>query len=195
MTTRKSKTKPSNTSSEAYTFLDVKNDSTGILSAGNGVCAFDPGDKGAFAIFNQNRFSIFPNRYYSPNSLRKILYNLKYHVVERVSARPGQGVVSMFKFGMEYQKCLSACEVNANGDQYYVGHVSPQTWQNWYKNNFFLEIPIGKDSQRLRKLALLEMAKKLGLAQAYNPMGVTLLDAADAYLILQYTMRYSFGYR
>lgn len=203
---KKASKKPSDIQTGPLTFLDNKNHSTGdiapknddsqdISDPGCGVAAFDPGSLGAFAIFYLGNISIYPNALYGPHSMRVKIACCQYHVVEKVSAMKGQGVTSMFTFGREYQKCLSACEVNADGNQYYVGHVSPQVWQDYFTTKYFITLPKGKDNQYERKKMLLEIAIKAGLEEARNPMDMKLKDAADAFLILKWTLETAFQYR
>jgi len=200
----KSKTPPPAT----MTFLDVENQSSGILrpkngptddgctsilTPGHGVVAFDPGAMGAFAIFHKGNITVLPNA--STYEMRCAIACCKYHIVEKVSAMPGQGVTSMFNFGMNYQKCLSACEINADGDEFYVGSVTPQTWQNYFTMRHFVTLPAGKEFQSQRKKMLVEIAKKQGLDKASKPLKISDKDASDAFLILIWTLRKTFSYR
>jgi crossover junction endodeoxyribonuclease RuvC len=66
-------------------------------------------------------------------------------VIERVGARPGQGVTSMFAFGRgvgQFEGVIAACRVP-------VSYVSPPTWRR------AMSVPPGKDGSRLRASQLL----------------------------------------
>lgn len=65
-------------------------------------------------------------------------------VIERVSAMPGQGVVSMFNFGRAYgdvRGCLGALAIP-------IEYVTPQKWKKHY------QLPADKEKCRLRALQL-----------------------------------------
>lgn len=59
---------------------------------------------------------------------RILIKNLPTHVfIEKVGAMPGQGVSSMFSFGMSYGMVLGICR--ALHDKFHTELVTPQRWQ------------------------------------------------------------------
>ena len=71
--------------------------------------------------------------------------------LERVSARPGQGVVSMFRFGESYGIIRGVCA----GRGIPVELVTPQAWKKAMK------VPSGKDSGRFRAMEEFPMHTEL----------------------------------
>lgn len=93
--------------------------------------------------------------------------------VERVSAMPGQGVSSTFKFGAAFGRIQGALEVA----QVPVRLVTPAQWMKGYG------LPKAKDGKSAHKRALREVAVRL-----YPDRKVT-LEEADALVLLDYAIR------
>lgn len=91
----------------------------------------DPGKSGAMAMINTDRDQVMVRPFDADEYQEALeLFSVEkcFAVVERVSARPGQGVVSMFNFGENYgyiQGMLKA---------YHVPHelVRPQAWKRMF---------------------------------------------------------------
>lgn len=83
----------------------------------------DPGKDGAMAIIDGENVRIV---HASEGYLHKLLdIQGAFAVVERVSAMPGQGVVSMFHFGVEYGHVLGMLDAL----QIPYQTVPPRTWK------------------------------------------------------------------
>jgi crossover junction endodeoxyribonuclease RuvC len=71
--------------------------------------------------------------------------NPRHAIIERVAARPGQGVTSMFAFGRsvgQIEGIISALGIP-------ISYVTPQIWRR------ALAVPAGKDGSRLRASQLM----------------------------------------
>lgn len=142
----------------------------------------DPGKSGAIAFLdNRQRILIydFPDQT-AVTTLRSIAeYRTTGRVnavIEKVSARPGQGVVSMFRFGTNYGEWIG--RLTALGIPYDL--VVPQKWQ---------KAVMDSGRQKDKKKASLERARRL------FPQAQSLLtrkkdhNRADALLIAEYCRR------
>jgi len=141
----------------------------------------DPGLGGAVAIYSPDDFRVFDmpvlevkkKRWVSAALLADLLRAEAGPdaeiIIERVSARPGQGVTSMFNFGMGY----GICQGVAGGLQMPMRFVTPQAWRK------ALGVPPGKDGSRSKAL---EMCPEL----AHRLVRVKDHGRADAILIATY---------
>jgi crossover junction endodeoxyribonuclease RuvC len=99
------------------------------------LIAIDPGFKGGIAYCEQIRGGLVVSAIKMPmagkdidiSAIAGLVKDVRpnWAVVEKVGAMPGQGVVSMFRFGMGYGQilgCLAACGVP-------VELVTPQRWK------------------------------------------------------------------
>ena len=94
--------------------------------------------------------------------------------LEKVSAAPGQGVSSMFKFGDSFGQCKGALDaLNVSWRL-----VTPQTWQK-----SIIGLPKGKANYSKRKSALNIEAKRR------FPKAKPTLKSCDALLIAEYGHR------
>jgi len=88
-------------------------------------CGIDPGKSGAIAFYDGKKMEVYD--YENPSKIADILAKHEPDLIymEKVGARPGQGVVSMFSFGENYgiYKGIMA----AMGFQFIL--ISPQKWQ------------------------------------------------------------------
>mgnify|MGYP006244899431 CR=1 FL=1 len=100
------------------------------------VWGCDPGLSGAIALFNAGDgvvetwdmpiVEVRGKKAVSPQLIKNILELHDAPIwVEQVSARPGQGVTSMFNFGKSYGMVLGV----AAGLGYPINYVTPQTWK------------------------------------------------------------------
>ena len=128
------------------------------------VIGIDPGLGGAIAAAYKGNFDVWDmpvlevkqKRWVSAAMLADLLLDVRTKdtrvLLERVSARPGQGVSSMFNFGMGYgivQGVVAALEMP-------LSFVTPQEWRKK------MGVPKGKDGSRQRVLELHpEFASKL----------------------------------
>jgi crossover junction endodeoxyribonuclease RuvC len=117
-----------------------------------GYIGIDPGATGAIALLDETGAFLnvldYPG---SPSELWLLLQQLKnIHVklvvIEKVSARPKQGVVSMFKFGQNFGSWIMA--VTAMGWSYEL--VSPQRWRKILDSS----VPHKPEKEDLRQYAL-----------------------------------------
>jgi len=118
----------------------------------NVILGIDPGASGGFCLMN-NQKMIKLCKFTDWHETNTEIENIKYNypnvnaVIEKVHAMPGQGVTSMFSFGMNFgywHGILVAHKIPFN-------YVSPQKWQKLVGN-----LPIEKAD---RKRALRDMAK------------------------------------
>jgi len=148
------------------------------------VLAFDPGIHGAYALVDDDGLAaVFDlpvlkvgatkttaRADLDPATLTMSLNQLRHRVdhcfIERVAARPGQGVTSMFRFG--YAAGTIHGVVAALGIPYTF--VTPQTWQR------ALRVPSSDDAARQR-------AQQLYPGQAANLANKAHAHRADALLI------------
>lgn len=99
------------------------------------LMAFDPGFHGGIAYIETVRGGMTVSAIKMPtagkeidvNAIADLIKEVKptRAVIEKVGAMPGQGVVSMFRFGMGYGQllgCLAACGVSTE-------LVTPQRWK------------------------------------------------------------------
>lgn len=145
------------------------------------VCGIDPGVSGAIAFISQDSLidvvdmptaALGKKTQVDAGEFTKLL---KKHApavaaVERVSAMPGQGVASMFNFGMGYgviQGALAALEIPTI-------LVTPPRW----KKRFSL---IGKEKDKARLLA----QQLYPIAELHRKRDI---GRADALLIARYAM-------
>lgn len=129
------------------------------------IVGIDPGFSGAIALLNPfTRYLEVHDMPVLPNKTSKTVLDFTRLVgllvpprgvrtvamVEQVSAMPGQGVSSMFRFG----QCLGAIEATVHGHGYEVYYATPSKW----KKHFGLSSD--KDTSR-------GLAKQRFPAQAY----------------------------
>lgn len=126
------------------------------------VLGIDPGLKGGIAIWNGSTLIVYPTPTYqvsfikngkkqnrSEMDLIRVCEIIREHtpdraILEKVTARPGQGVTSMFRFGQnlgQYQGILTSIGIPTE-------EITPQPWKKHY----------GLGSE---KYASLELAKEL----------------------------------
>ena len=126
------------------------------------VWGCDPGLSGAIALFNAADgvvetwdmpiVEVRGKKAVSPQLIKNIFELHDAPVwVEQVSARPGQGVTSMFNFGKSYGMVLGV----AAGLGYPINYVTPQTWKK------AVRCPEGKDGSRARAMELLPAYSQL----------------------------------
>ena len=117
------------------------------------IIGVDPGLTGAISFFNDGGLvdvidmpimAMGKKNQLNPYALTKALseYTIRKAVIEKVGAMPGQGVASMFNFGMGYGVIQGVCA----GLGIPIQLVTPQKW----KKNAGL---IGKDKDNARTLA------------------------------------------
>lgn len=148
------------------------------------VWGCDPGASGALALFDAGNgvvetwdmpiVEVRGKKVVSPQLIKNILETHDAPVwIEQVSARPGQGVTSMFNFGKSYGMVLGV----AAGLGYVTNYVTPQTWQKATRT------PAGKDGNRARAMELMP---------AYSQLFARKKDdgRADAALIAYYGFTY-----
>lgn len=83
--------------------------------------------------------------------------------LERVSARPGQGVSSMFRFGQQ----LGALEMAAAAHRHELYYVTPATWKAYFKLSADKGVARGEASRRFPDSAhLFTRVKDDGRAEA-----------------------------
>jgi hypothetical protein len=101
------------------------------------ILGVDPGKSGALAFyFTSEPFRVavedipIVNDKVSPHLLADMLrkYSPTYAIVEMVGARPGQGVTSMFNFGVSYGMVLGVLGTRATP----LHFVTPQKWKKHY---------------------------------------------------------------
>ena len=133
----------------------------------------DPGKTGAIAIVRNRviEFRDWPN-YQVLFDLFPIEDNI-FICIEKAQAMPKQGVVSMFKYGVDYGFYLGIFTVKG----YAYQEVSPQTW----KREFGL---IGKD-----KMESIHMAKKIYPCAAEELTRKKDHGRAEALLLAEYARR------
>ena len=151
------------------------------------VWGCDPGASGAFSLFDAGNgvvevydmpiVEVRGKRVISPQLIRDILAQHDAPLwIEQVSARPGQGVTSMFNFGKAYGVVLGV----AAGLGMPTNYVTPQQWQK------SVRCPAGKDGSRARAMELMP---------AYSHFWARKKDdgRADAALIAYYGFTYARG--
>lgn len=118
------------------------------------IIGIDPGLSGAIVhldpeaghidIFDMPVLEVRKKREVSPQLVADILSQFPESTIylERVSARPGQGVSSMFNFGMSYGIIRGV----AGGLKMKIELVTPQSWMGKMK------VPSGKDASRQRAM-------------------------------------------
>jgi crossover junction endodeoxyribonuclease RuvC len=91
--------------------------------------AIDPGKKGGIAIYENEKVTLLPTPLVGKElDLTQIAFLLKgssHVVIEKATARPGQGVTSTFTFGMGYGALQGICL--ALGVP--ISIVTPQAWK------------------------------------------------------------------
>lgn len=149
------------------------------------VWGCDPGLSGAVALFDAGNgvvetwdmpiVEVRQKKAVSPQLIKDILELHDAPLwIEQVSARPNQGVTSMFNFGKSYGMVLGV----AAGLGMKVNYVTPQQWRK------AVRCPTGKDGSRARAMELLP---------AYSQMFARKRDdgRADAALIAYYGFTYN----
>jgi len=187
----------------------------------------DPGKKGALAfIFEAEECLQEVWTIGMPETPRDLLHcvnradaNLPprttmYVALERVGARPGDGNVGMFNFGMGYGRLqmvallLTNTNVGASTNKERVLNVSPKTWQNGleieprvqhthtekWKNREgeIVDKPCGGETVTQWKKRLAEIADSLFSSENLLVTAKS-RDRADALLIAEYCRRYYIG--
>jgi len=113
------------------------------------VAGIDPGLKGAIGLVQDKKAKVFPmptlkltksKKTIDEQALREyfVKYKVKHVYIEKVSARPGQGVTSMFNFGAGWGLVRGILV----GLQIPYTLVAPQTW----KKVMCKDMPKSKDS-------------------------------------------------
>ncbi len=149
----------------------------------NWVCGIDPGFTGAVAAYDGETMYIHDmpilpvtsgRNEINHHELLEILHNYSGAAVwlESVSARPGQGVTSMFRFGQGYGAVEMACAATNCS----VAYVSPAKW----KRHFSL-VGKGIDPDAARSLAIQRVPDLAPLLKRKKDIG-----RADAILIALY---------
>jgi crossover junction endodeoxyribonuclease RuvC len=120
----------------------------------NAIWGIDPGLTGAIVFLSDQEVEIhdMPTLVVSGNKrtisavgVADILASKKHPcVIEKVASRPGQGVTSMFSFGMGYGIVLGV----AAALMIPINYVTPQQWQREMK------VQSGKDASRQRAMEL-----------------------------------------
>ena len=124
------------------------------------ILGIDPGLSGALALYDINTGKVetkpFPTlsagtkskRVIDEVALARIIDNvsehIKFAVIEKVHAMPGQGVTSMFNFGVTYGIIKGIISANFIPVEY----VTPQVWKKT------LRVPAAKEGSRLRATEL-----------------------------------------
>lgn len=109
------------------------------------ICCFDYAE-GAIDIFDMPIIEVRGKKEVSPVLVRNTMRDLHGPVfIERVGARPGQGVTSMFNFGKSYGMLLGVIAAL----DYPLHYVTPQQWQR------DLKVEPGKDGNRARAMQLM----------------------------------------
>lgn len=123
----------------------------GIDCGLNGALAFFDYEKGQLTIFDMPVHEVERNgkakREVSPQRLAMLVrgIDVRRAIVEKVAARPGQGVTSMFAFGRSFgvvEGVLAALNIP-------VTYVTPQQWRK------AMQVREGKDGSRQRAAELL----------------------------------------
>ena len=124
------------------------------------ILGIDPGLHGALAFFDYEAGTLVVNDMptvtverggkskgeVSPQLLAMVIrqFDVRRAVVERVNARPGQGVTSMFSFG----RSMGIVEGVLGGLNIPMSYVTPQAWRK------AMQVREGKDGSRLRAMEL-----------------------------------------
>jgi crossover junction endodeoxyribonuclease RuvC len=110
------------------------------MTSGKYIIGIDPGTSGAYSVLDQKTLDLIEwgeiptgiigekTKIIDANALREILEPFSERsvaVVEKVSAMPGQGVVSMFSFG----RSLGTIEGILAGLKIPVLYITPQKWK------------------------------------------------------------------
>jgi crossover junction endodeoxyribonuclease RuvC len=122
---------------------------SGVLD-GPPIIAVDPGKSGAVARLGDGRLMVtrdFKELGDIAVAIKTLATGAFKAVIEDVHAMPGQGVVSMFSFGLSTgwaQSALFLC----------TGHqppllVSPQKWQFWYRKELGIDKKVEFDSRAI----------------------------------------------
>jgi len=141
----------------------------------------DVGAKGAVAVINKDN-DVLELMDYSDNladdlTMIKAKYDVSMMVVEKVSAMPGQGVTSMFSFGIKFGEILGIC--NTLGLPFVL--VRPQEWMK--------SLGLPKDKNQ-RKKAIGSMAKSMFPGcDIYGPKGGLKDGRSDALMMASYCKR------
>lgn len=144
------------------------------------VLAFDPGLNGAWAALGSrgeflgaDELPRFVNSL-DAGQISTLLHSWKPHtiVIERVGARPRQGLSSTFKFGVSYGICIGA----SAGVGAALALVTPVRW----KAHFRL---VGKPKDASRELAILTYPEAAGSLTLKKHVG-----RADALLMARYAL-------
>lgn len=106
----------------------------------------DPGGSGSVVLLQNNELHVWKNFKSLKDiavgvrtAIRDSVDTLPRVIVEFVHSMPGQGVKSMFTFGRATGAAMGAVMGFCPALPFY--EVSPQAWQNWYRN--FIDIPKG----------------------------------------------------
>jgi crossover junction endodeoxyribonuclease RuvC len=122
----------------------------GIDPGQNGALAFFDFEKGSLTIFDMPVATVERNgktkKEVSPAMLAMLCRGIEVRraIVERVSARPGQGVTSMYAFG----RAVGIVEGVLGGLNIPTSYVTPQAWRK------AMQVREGKDGSRQRAAEL-----------------------------------------
>jgi crossover junction endodeoxyribonuclease RuvC len=122
----------------------------GIDCGQNGALAFFDFEKGSLTIFDMPTATVERNgktkKEVSPAMLAMLCRGIEVRraIVERVSARPGQGVTSMYAFG----RAVGIVEGVLGGLNIPTSYVTPQAWRK------AMQVREGKDGSRQRAAEL-----------------------------------------
>lgn len=109
------------------------------------LCHFDA-TEGFVEVFDMPILEINGKKHVDPWAVCRLLKQHDNPVwIERVGARPGQGVVSMFNFGRSYGTLIGAVAAL----EMQLNYVTPQEWQKKVK------MQSGKDGSRARASELM----------------------------------------
>lgn len=143
------------------------------------ILGIDPGLHGALAFFDYENGALSihdmpvvaverggkSKTEVSPQLLAMVVrqYDVRRAIVEKVGARPGQGVTSMFAFGRSF----GVVEGVLGGLNVPISYMTPQSWRK------AMQVREGKDGSRLRAMELfpayadmLKLKKHDGRAEA-----------------------------
>lgn len=140
----------------------------------------DPGSKGAVAVVNDKNEVVLIVDFIDVTNMANLLYQISNHydvqmaAIEKVHAMPGQGVTSMFNFGMNYGSWQGACAALGIA----LATVTPQTWMKGV-------VPPKSD-----KKAIAAICKRMyPMANLLGPKGGLKDGRSDAILIASWCKR------
>jgi crossover junction endodeoxyribonuclease RuvC len=116
------------------------------------VLAIDPGLSGAVCRLGGGKLELrrdFKNKQDIAFAIRDLATDVSHAVIEFVHAMPGQGVVSMFSFGRASGVADGALALCLPEHCAPINEVSPQRWQNFFRQKFGIEKGIDFDSRAL----------------------------------------------